>query len=281
MKFALIGASKTGTSIAYHLWKNGHNPIFLWNRSEANLSRTLKFVPFKTTAIDITAVPGTCDFIIFSVSDDALQEVVSNFLATHQHCSANMFHTSGALDASVFENYPQAGSFHPVISIPNIEEGIKLLPKTTFTCEGQIADELVSMATDIGKTGIKLTAEQKKYIHLSAVFLNNYLAGLIEKIKLMNRETGLTDSRTQAILDGITNQTVASSWQTNIEDSLTDPVRRGDIKTIKKHLAILDNDDLFRQLYKNFGKILLNLVNQDIEKTELLEELFKFDINER
>jgi len=281
MKFSLFGASKTGISIAYHLCKNGHQPIFTWNRSEENLAKALEYVPFESSSKNLKDFNEECDFVILSISDDAIEDIAERFLSINKNKDLKILHTSGALDSSVFGDYENSGSFHPVISISSIEEGIEMIPQTTFTCEGNISTFLVQIANEIGETGITLTKEQKQNIHLSAVFMNNYMIGLIEKIKILNRDAGLEDHSTEKILQAITRQTISKSWKNTIEETLTGPVKRGDEKTIKKHLDILKNDDLFQQLYKIFGNILINFVNQDIEKVEALKELFKIDVSER
>lgn len=271
MKFGLLGASKTGLSIAYHLWKKGHQPVFLWNRSRK--SRAFSVIPFQVVTDEMARLPGGCDFVILSVSDDAVSEVAAKFRHTEAAAKVAIFHTSGALDSQVFHEYERAGSLHPVISISTLEEGIKILPQTIFTCEGKIARELQELAEEIGRKGIILTAQQKQAIHLSAVFLNNYLTGMIEKIKNFNQERGVENIG--EILQGITEQTIHRGWQNPIEKTLTGPVKRGDVNTIKKHLKMLDDDKLFQQLYKNFGNILLKYVNMDKDNYKELEDLFK------
>lgn len=282
MKFALLGASKTGTSIAYHLWKNGYRPVFLWNRSDTNLKKTLDFVPFHQASNDIRQYGKNCDLVIISVADNAIETVVNSFFQAHKdQQETSFFHTSGSLDSFVFPAAIQSGSFHPVISISSIEEGIEMIPKTTFTCEGKISDKLVKIAGQIGKKGIPLTPQQKQTIHLSAVFMNNYLSGMVEKVKEINADTGISKTETEDILAPISLQTLRRSWSKDIRETLTGPIKRGDTKTIKKHLDILAKDDLFQQLYKIFGNILVKFVNHDKETRKLLEDLLKHDINKR
>lgn len=273
MKFGLIGASKTGTAIAYHLWQKGYEPAFLWNRSAKNLTKAKKIVPFFIATTEMQKVNADCDFIIFSVSDDAIAEVVEHFLCLFPDCTAKLFHTSGALDSSIFGNYKNSGSFHPVISISSIEKGIEIIPKTIFTCQGQIAAFLQHLAGKIGQSGVVLSSEQKKVIHVSAVFMNNYLTGMIEEIKLLNQNCGINNAG--EILQAITNQTVEQAWEKCIDENLTGPVKRGDVNTIRKHLKILEDNKLFEQLYKNFGKILLKFVNNDSEKHKELNDLLE------
>ncbi|MBN2279890.1 MAG: DUF2520 domain-containing protein [Candidatus Marinimicrobia bacterium] len=275
MNFGLIGASKTGLAMAYHLWQKGYQPLFLWNRSPENLQKSRQYLPFEQLTASFQNLAKDCDFILFSVSDDALEAVIRDFFLHHKNTRVKLFHTSGAIDSSVFGKYENSGSMHPVISISTVAGGIENLPQTTFTCEGKIAPFLKNLAETIGETGIILTGEQKQNLHLSAVFLNNYLKGLIEKIKILNQTAGLEVSKTQKILDSITRQTLAESWREPLAKTLTGPVKRGDVQTIKKHLDILKNDYLFQQLYKIFGNILLNFVNQDKEKTKILKKLFK------
>ena len=279
MNFGLLGASKTGTSIAYHLWKNGYSPKFLWNRTVSNLDKTQNFVPFEIATDKIDKYENNCDFLIISVSDDFIEKVISDFCNSNDVGKLKIFHTSGALDSQILQianNYNcKIGSFHPVISIQNIEDGIKNIPNTIFTCEGEIAEDLKLIAQKIAKDGIILSPVQKQSIHLSAVFMNNYLSGMIEKIKLMNKEIGISEKENQLILQEITKQTISRSWLNPIDETLTGPIKRGDINTIEKHLEMLKDDELFQQLYKKFGNIILKFVNHDIYTTKNIEKMLK------
>ncbi len=283
MRFGLLGASKTGISIAKKLVENGHTPVFLWNRSPERLENASHYVKFKISSPDLGDYSDACDYVIVSVADDAIEAVARSFVKINKIEVGKIFHTSGALNSEILPGNStiKTGSFHPVISINSIEEGLRLLPATVFSCEGDLADELLDMADQIGKKGISLTAVQKKNIHLSAVFMNNYLSGLIEKLKIFNTDIGINNSEFQQLLEPITLQTIDRSWGNSIDKTLTGPIRRGDLVTVEKHLDILKKDQLLLNLYKDFGRILVNFIDTDKETIKNLNQLLKHDVNER
>ena len=164
--FGLFGASKTGLSIAWNLYKTGeYIPKYLWNRSEDNLHKGADVVPFTNYSSDIEAFNYDVDWIIISVSDDAVEEVVNKICKNSPDLSiTKIFHTSGMLTSKILKPLQKlggkTGSLHPVCSIPNITDGIKQISKAIFTCEGEIRDDLIKIAGLISKEGILINSQQ-------------------------------------------------------------------------------------------------------------------------
>jgi predicted short-subunit dehydrogenase-like oxidoreductase (DUF2520 family) len=265
-RFNLFGASRVGVSLAYHLNRLGFKPEFVWNRSPERLVQAMKTVPFQNFSTDLTAAcRSKPDWVIIAVTDDAIEEIATQISQCLPDFKAvKVFHTSGFLSSMALSSLKRkgaaTGSLHPVVSVPDIATGIRLLGQCVYTCEGVIKKSLAEIVRSIGGQPYLLNRKQKETIHLSAVFLNNYVVALISAIKILNSESDLEPSKAQAILRPITEQAVLNGWEKNVADALTGPLMRGDYQTIEKHLALLNNYPELKKLYQDFIDLALQVV---------------------
>ena len=278
--FSLIGASRVGISLAYHFHRIGYSAEFVWNRSKQGLERSIKWVPFKNKSTSLTDFSNNSGWVIISVTDDAIEPVVKLLVKSIKFKqSTNTFHTSGFYSSSILNPLVskgcKIGSFHPVLSVPDIPTGIEKMPSTVFTCEGKIQPALIELATNIGGRGIALTAEQKETIHIAAVFLSNYSVSMINAIKKLCKEKGLSENNAKTILKNLSEQAVENGWNKSLSEALTGPLARKDIKTIREHLDFLNGNKDLKFLYKTFGILTVKMLAQkDDLKSEILLDLF-------
>lgn len=254
--FGLIGASRVGVSIAWNLHKNNYSPAYLWNRSYERLEKAGQYVNFDKFTTELENLPDV-DLIIISVTDDAIESMAEKLARSNCNLSETLvFHNSGFHSSSILKKCDskgaKVGSFHPVVSIPDIEKGIELIKKTVFTCEGKASIELKGIADTIGNKGIIINQEQKKYIHLSAVFVNNYYSVLIAAIKNLMDSKGFANEDCKELFLKLSQQ-AAATWRLPISEALTGPLARGDLKTIRGHIKLLDNYPDLQELYRKFG----------------------------
>jgi len=270
--FALIGASKTGIALAYHLEKAGYSPAFLWNRRQEGIDRVHGYVEFKKVSTEIELIPQDIDWIIIAVSDDAIPTVardLSNVLK--EGTGKRVFHISGAWDADLLNDlkmqHCRTGSFHPLLSVPDIETGISMVENAVFSCEGDIAGELQLLAKEIGGTGIQLTTDQKSLVHLSAVFVNNFQTVTIQALKQLALSKNISSEMLSALLKTLSRQAIDNAWTKSLSESLTGPVIRGDQKTIDKQLNQLANTPELKNLYEQYVTLTRHLLKKELEQT--------------
>jgi len=255
--FALLGASKTGITLAHYLEKAGLEPAFLWNRSSEGIQLARKYIQFRKESTDLSQIPADVEWIIIAVKDDAIGKVAQQLVSVFKNGDRKkVFHTSGAWDSKLLEPLQKkgcrTGSFHPLISIPDIQTGIRMIPGSVFSCEGEIRDDLLDLARLIGVTGIALNSEQKETVHLSAVFVNNYVTVMIQALKQFARAKGISDDTLKLLLERLSEQAFDNAWKKSLKDSLSGPAVRGDEKTIQKHRELLESLPELKNLYDQF-----------------------------
>ena len=270
-RFALIGASKTGTALAYHLEKAGYTPAFLWNRSRDGINRARGYVNFQKYSTDIDSMPQNIEWIIIAVSDDAIQKVARNLsMVLKDGSGKKVFHISGAWDSGLLGDLKvrncRTGSFHPLLSIPDVETGIQMMSNAVFSCEGEIAGDLQRLAEVIGGTSIRLNADQKSFVHLSAVFVNNFQTVTIQVLKQLALSKNITGENLSILMKTLSQQATDNAWSKSIGESLTGPVVRGDKKTIDKHLNQLESSPELKDLYEQYITLTRHLLKKELEQ---------------
>jgi len=255
--FSLIGASRTGIALAWHLVKAGYKPAFVWSRSSDSIQKALNYIKFEKSSIHLSAIPGDCQWIVIAVRDDAISKIARRLAGFMKSAKGiKVFHTSGAWGSVILKPLQEAGlvtgSFHPLISIPDIATGIKIIPGTVYSCEGQIQEDLIRLAGELGGRGIPLRPDQKELIHVAAVFLNNYLMVLVQALKKMAGQRNIDAETFRVLLERLPQQALAKAWNQPIADSLSGPAVRGDRKTIQKHRQLLQQSPELSKLYNQF-----------------------------
>jgi len=271
-RFALIGAGKTGIALAYHLVKAGYIPAFLWNRSPDRIDTARNYVTFQKVSTAIESIPQSIDWIIIAVADDAIATVARNLSRVIKEGKGKrVFHISGAWDSGLLNDlqarHCRTGSLHPLLSVPDIETGIRMMGSAVFSCEGEISDDLRQLAESIGGAGIQLDGDQKSLIHLSAVFVNNFQTVTIQALKRLALTKNISGEMLATLLKTVTQQAIDNAWSGSLSESLTGPVVRGDQKTIAKHLDQLKDNHELKKLYEQYIALTKSLLKQELERT--------------
>ncbi len=263
--FSLYGASRVGIALSHHLHRIGLQPEFVWNRRPERLAQARQYIPFQNFSTEFEAGSRNHPhWIIIAVNDDAIEEIAVRLAQSGANLqNVKIFHTSGFLNSLSLSKLKRlgavTGSLHPVISIPDIPTGIKLLASCIYTCEGSLKKSLAELVTAIGGAPFPLNRRQKEIVHLSAVFLNNYVVTLINAVKMLNAENGLPAAKARAILQTISQQAVTAGWEKSAAEALTGPLMRGDYQTIGKHLDLLDNYQELKRVYQGFIDLALQI----------------------
>ena len=261
----MIGASRIGISLAVLLQRIGWQPRCLWNRSDAGLQRARKHIQFDISTHHWEELDGSVDWVVIAVRDDAIAELATRLAyKADLRRGTNVFHSSGFYDAGLLKPLARkgarTGSLHPIISVTDIPNGIRELSKTVYSCEGQIADELVQLVEAFGATAILVNGDQKRVIHLSAVLMNNFLTSLMEVIRQLHRECGFTAAEAGRLIGPISRQSTQTGWEHNFTDALTGPIARGDQKTISEQLAFLAQYPRLQEIYRDFLELTKGLL---------------------
>lgn len=262
MRIGIIGAGKVGGALCKSLREVGVTVIGLTAGTEADtLAAAEKFQVKGFASNEELAV--NCDVLFLTVPDRLVGKVASELAKafskqgeTQTMQGKTFFHCSGSLGLEELQPLAAAGaeigSLHPLqsfasadVSFQGIYMAVDGTPKAQETGE--------AIATVLGAQIFVVPAAERKAYHAAACFASNYVvAAMAVAQELMSKWTPTPEAGLAALL-ALFDGTARNLHQSKLaREALTGPIARGDINTVKAHLAVLPPK--IAEVYKALGK---------------------------
>lgn len=191
------------------------------------------------------------DVYIISVSDNAIAEV-SNQLPFENRL---VVHTSGSTDFDVLDAKNKRGVFYPLQTFSkNKTVDFSEIPICLETENISDYEILEKLAESISKSVNKIDGNQRKALHVSAVFVCNFVNHLYE----IGNEICLENHIPFEILQPLIEETAQKIKTLSPKEAQTGPAVRNDNKTIEKHIDFLTNENQ-KDIYKILTKSIQNV----------------------
>ncbi|MHC4986011.1 MAG: Rossmann-like and DUF2520 domain-containing protein, partial [Planctomycetota bacterium] len=169
-------------------------------------------------------------------------------------------HCSGALGSDALSSAKKAGclvgSLHPLQTFPSAESAVERWAGVYCFCEGDeaILDVLMELARSVGARPAALKPDGKALYHAAAVVAGNYVTTLLDAACQMWRQAGIDDQTAQSALSHLAATTAENASTMDLAQSLTGPIARGDVGTVRKHIqAIAGMPVQLQHLYRCAG----------------------------
>jgi predicted short-subunit dehydrogenase-like oxidoreductase (DUF2520 family) len=190
--------------------------------------------------------PVTSKVIIVAVPDRKLKKVLESIRCSNE---AVVAHTAGSIGLDVFpEHFGHKGILYP---LQTFSKGRKInfidLPFLLECSDDISAAILKTLAESIGGEVHLLDAEQRRILHLSAVFACNFTNHMLTLSKNVALRAGFTFD----ILTELIKETFSKAIDSGPENSQTGPAVRNDQNTIKKHLELLSFSPEMQKIYND------------------------------
>jgi predicted short-subunit dehydrogenase-like oxidoreductase (DUF2520 family) len=206
---------------------------------------------------------GGSDVVLVATPDDAIPAAAAALAARKAITASHVvLHLSGLLDRRALEALASTGaglgSFHPLQTISDPATAPARLLGAYAGVEGDARAEAEGewLALMLGMHPVRLAASAKPAYHAGAVFAANFLVALAAVAERLARDAGVPpDDASRLYLPLL--RGAASNLDAGTVAALTGPIVRGDIETIRAHLATLGAED--RELYRRLGLATLPL----------------------
>ena len=190
--------------------------------------------------------------LFLAVPDGAVPEMAARIAGMKPPRALAVVHCSGALglDAlSVLGENPR-GSFHPLQSFPaprGRDAFVGITIAVDATTPGLLR-RLRELARSLAAKPRRVRDAERVLYHAAAVFASNYvIASVAEGVRVLEA-AGWKRTEAERALLPLVEGAVENLRRRGIAGALTGPVRRGDAATVARHVAALDNVDLYRML---------------------------------
>ncbi len=245
-----IGAGNVAANLASALHSKGKNILQVYSRTEAS-AKALAVLFDAAFTNQIQEIISGADLYIISVSDDALPDIVERLNIEH----AIVVHTSGTLPMDILNHNLNAfGVFYPLQSLK--KEYLSDFQNLPLLIEGSnptVEHHLQTLACEISANVHVMDSEQRKWVHLAAVFacnFGNYMNVIAEDIL---NEHNISFSILQPLLQQM-NERLKTTSPRQLQ---TGPAIRKDYKIMEQHAESLKTTPGYQAIYQLIsGKIM-------------------------
>lgn len=249
-KITIIGSGNVATMLSKALFNKGFSINQVFSKSKINAETLIKKLTsnkqIKATN-NIAEIDDTSDIYIVCVKDDAILTVVNQFLFKDKL----IVHTSGSIGIDVFKEFNQFGVFYPLQTFSKDKDTD--FANVPFCIEGnseQTTYLLMDLATSISSKLYEINSEQRKKLHLAAVFacnFSNYMYSIAEEITSSNNINF-------DILKPLIEETASKIRFQSPKEAQTGPAKRKDEVTIQQHIQLLEKHPELQKIYQLLTK---------------------------
>jgi predicted short-subunit dehydrogenase-like oxidoreductase (DUF2520 family) len=181
----------------------------------------------------------SADLLILAVRDDAIEEVAGS-LAPRAAAVRFAVHLSGLQPVVVLERLSNAGagigSFHPLQTLPNPEDGAASIPGAWVAVSTEDADLrgfLEDLARSIKARPFPLADAHRDLYHAAAAASSNYLIAALALAEELFVKAEVPFEAARPLVTTVTE----NAFRLGPLAALTGPIARGDVGTVRGHLA--------------------------------------------
>ena len=218
----------------------------VFSRQKESVSSLLDSNKITTAFNDL----AEADLYIIAVSDDAISKVSSQLPFGNRL----VVHTSGSVSLDALDKKNRKGSLYPLqtfskkaaVDFSQIPVFLESENETDF-------DLLQKVAKIISHKVYKINSEQRKALHISAVFVNNFVNHLYQIGNEICKENNVPFEVLKPLILETANKVIKLSP----EEAQTGPAIRNDRQTIAGHLDFL-LDENQKNIYKTLTQSIQN-----------------------
>ncbi len=240
-----IGAGNVAWHLAQALEDVGHRIAEVYSRNVSHAQELCRHLydTQATHTLDFSESPS--DVFVIAVKDDAVAEVTDSLILPP---SATVYHTSGTLPLAMLRRFPNRGVFYPLQTFSKSRHiDIERVPFCLEASNPTTEQELVALAQSISKTVYLVSSDERKVLHIGAVFACNFTNHLLSMAKQVVENEELEFDLLKPLIE----ETIAKALATHDPATVqTGPAIRGDSQTIQKHLLYLKDQPLTQKIYK-------------------------------
>jgi len=267
--FSLIGPGRVGSSLAQALCEAGWRcaTIVRGKGNVKELSALKLAFPESCAAESIVDLLNEFsrkdpfgDILFIAVQDDKITSIVEQLVQNENfECRGKVvFHVSGTISvqvlASLRERGASVGAFHPIAAFAKKfnSESARNIYYDFFG--DQDAKSIARKITRQLKSRLLILKSEKErtLLHLAAAFASNSTVISVRSAERLVSNFIRKDDANK-LMEGLLRSTLHNLYTGTGMESLTGPLKRGDVNVISQHLKALGNEHELLQFYKSWS----------------------------
>ncbi|TRX50956.1 DUF2520 domain-containing protein [Fulvivirga sp. M361] len=254
-RISFIGAGNLAWHLAVALDNAGVVVKEVYSRNKKNADALVKRLYQAEVKKDLDFSLSTSDLFIVAASDDALEEISQEIILPEE--DAILVHTSGGQSMGTL-SYAATDHIGVLYPLQTFSKGKKVSFDTVPICiEANTAfgqGLLEEVAKRVTNKVVQINSDQRRALHLSAVFANNFVNHCLR----ISADIMKAEKLDNELLYPLVEETVLKAFEMGPENAQTGPARRHDFETLDLHLDYLKNNEELAEVYRIFSQYIVD-----------------------
>lgn len=257
-KVSFIGSGNLAWHLAPALDNAGYSVREVYSRNPKHAAALVGrlYEAQVNSSLDFSA--STSGIFIISVSDDALEEVVQELVLPDD---ALVVHTSGSQPLSMLDDAgsQNMGVFYPLQTFSKTKKvDFRTTPIFLESENTDVEKVLTKMAKAISGKVKRIHSEERKALHVAAVFASNFTNHMLTLAKHIADQHDLDFD----LLKPLIAETLNKSLEIGPEKAQTGPAVRGDFEILERHMEFLKESPELAEIYKIISQHIIDSSGQ-------------------
>lgn len=244
-----IGAGNLAVNLAKALYRKGFRIAQVYSRTEESALTLAREVEADHTT-ELSDVVNDAELYIVSLRDDAFVELLPRIAQGKKR--ALLVHTAGSIPMNVWEGHAgRYGVFYPMQTFSKQREvDFREIPFFIEAGSPEDTELLKKIAGALSAKVYDATSEQRKSLHLAAVFTCNFTNHLYALAAELLEKYHLPFDVMLPLID----ETARKVHTLPPHDAQTGPAVRYDENVMNHHLSLLSDSPELQEIYKLMSK---------------------------
>lgn len=244
-----IGAGNLATNLAKALYYKGFRIVQVYSRTEESARNLAQAVEAAYTT-DLSSVTGDARLYIVSLKDAAFVELLPQIVSGKK--DALWVHTAGSIPMNIWEGQADRyGVFYPMQTFSK-QRAVDFQDIPVFIESNSVEDTrfLKDIASALSERVYEATSEQRKSLHLAAVFTCNFTNHMYTLASDLLKKYQLPFEVMLPLID----ETARKVHELEPRLAQTGPAIRYDENVINSHLQMLADEPEMQEIYELISK---------------------------
>lgn len=236
------------TNVGKALIQAGHDIVQVFSHTAQNASALAKQLGASPTD-DISEITTDADMYLLAIKDSALANVVPTLCKGKE--TKVFAHTAGSVGMDLFQGMAQHyGVVYPMQTFSKTREvDFRKIPVFIEYNDEFAMRRISELADGISAKVTVLSSEDRKYLHLAAVFSCNFVNHCYALAADIMEKHGMTFDMLLPLID----ETAAKVHEMHPKDAQTGPAIRYDENVIRNQRQLIRSNPLVRDLYEKMS----------------------------
>ena len=239
----IIGAGNLATQLALTLHEKNIKVRQIYSRTEESARELAKKVDADFTT-DLSGIQSDADLYFIAVKDSAIQQVLENLRLNEESL---IVHTAGSIPMQIIDGFTSNfGVFYPLQTFSkNRKVDFSTIPICIEANRPWSLVKLQELAARLSGTVRQINSEERKTLHLAAVFANNF----VNHFYALGAEIIHDKHLSFDLLKPLILETAVKVQSLHPAEAQTGPARRDDQAVIQAQLNLLQDRPEFKKIY--------------------------------